>query len=372
MKFLVLDTWYPGVQSWVYRETPGLAAQPYAHQWRALMDVLFGTSDFYSRNLSRLGHEAVEVILNCAPLQRRWAREHRLKTRETTWSVRLRRGVVPWFERTPRTDWLNDVALAQVRDSRPDVLYVQNMNHISSAFLRSARAYAGSIVGQIACPIASHADFREYDLVLTSFPHYVKQFREAGLASDYLRIGFEPSVLDRVKAHDPAHAVTFVGGLSIEHTGRTRLLEHVAGQHEIDCWGYGAECLDAGSPLRARHHGFAWGHQMYGVLRNSRITLNHHIEVARDDANNMRLYEATGMGCMLLTDRKRNLHELFEPGKEVAVYSSPDECRETIAYYLDHESERRAVAEAGHARTLCEHTYVHRMQELLDILGRHL
>ena len=35
---------------------------------------------------------------------------------------------------------------------------------------------------------------------------------------------------------------------------------------------------------------------MYRVLRQSKIALNRHSDVAEDHANNMRLYEATGVG----------------------------------------------------------------------------
>ena len=60
------------------------------------------------------------------------------------------------------------------------------------------------------------------------------------------------------------------------------------------------------------------------VLRDSRITLNHHGNVPAF-ANNLRLYEATGVGTLLITDWKPDLHEVFEPGKEVVAYRSTGE-----------------------------------------------
>ena len=111
---------------------------------------------------------------------------------------------------------------------------------------------------------------------------------------------------------------------------------------------------------------------MYRALARSRITLNRHINVAENNANNMRLYEATGVGAMLLTDRKDNLHELFELGREVVAYSSKEEAGELVRHYLDHPDEAAQIAQAGQARTLREHTYAQRMQELVPILKRHL
>ena len=110
---------------------------------------------------------------------------------------------------------------------------------------------------------------------------------------------------------------------------------------------------------------------MFQILHDSRLALNHHGD-ATPYANNMRLYEATGVGTLLITDWKENLHEMFEPGKEVIAYRTPEECAELIQYYLEHVEERETVARAGQERTLREHTYHRRMQELVDILERYL
>jgi len=137
-------------------------------------------------------------------------------------------------------------------------------------------------------------------------------------------------------------------------------------------YGYGADGLDRNSPIRPRHQGEAWSLGMYTALARSRITVNVHIDAAENNANNMRLYEATGCGALLVTDEKANLAELFEPEREVVTYRSPQEAVEKIRYYMDHPQEASAIALAGQARTLREHTYRHRMDELVDILTPYL
>src|SRR2546425_12917832 len=76
MTFLIIDTYYHGFLRAFCAQHADLPDRPYAEQWRILMDQCFGTADFYSINLRKLGHEAHEVVANCEPLQRRWAREH--------------------------------------------------------------------------------------------------------------------------------------------------------------------------------------------------------------------------------------------------------------------------------------------------------
>jgi spore maturation protein CgeB len=123
--------------------------------------------------------------------------------------------------------------------------------------------------------------------------------------------------------------------------------------------------------IRRSYVGPAWGREMFQVLRNSLLTLNHHGDL-RPFANNMRLFEATGVGTLLITDWKENLHEMFEPGKEVIAYRTSEECAELVRYYLEHEDEGTEIARAGQQRTLREHTYYQRVQELVDIVEGHL
>ena len=166
------------------------------------------------------------------------------------------------------------------------------------------------------------------------------------------------------------HDAVFVGALNrSQHRSGNALLERAASRVPIDFWGYGAGSWPAGSAIRRRYHGEAWGIEMFRVLYESRLALNRHIGVAAEFANNMRLYEATGVGTLLVTDEKHNLGELFEPGREVVTYAGEDELVEKVTHYLEHEEERRAIARAGQERTLRDHTYRRRMEELLAILG---
>jgi spore maturation protein CgeB len=107
---------------------------------------------------------------------------------------------------------------------------------------------------------------------------------------------------------------------------------------------------------------------MYQVLRRSRITLNSHIDLAGREAGNMRLFEATGVGAFLLTDFKDNLDTLFAPDEEVAVWRSIEDCLDVIGRMIGNDAGRAAIARAGQARTLAQHTYRHRATEILGFV----
>ena len=73
---------------------------------------------------------------------------------------------------------------------------------------------------------------------------------------------------------------------------------------------------------------------MFEILLRTKISFNRHINVAENYANNMRLYEATGMGSLLLTDKKDNLENLFEIDKEIITYTSKEEALEKGEFFI--------------------------------------
>jgi hypothetical protein len=108
-------------------------------------------------------------------------------------------------------------------------------------------------------------------------------------------------------------------------------LEHICSMSPVQVWSAHVAHLPPSSFIRRSYVGPAWGKEMYQVLRNSRLTLNHHGDIS-SFANNLRLFEATGVGTLLITDWKENLSEMFDIGKEVIAYRTPEECAELIRY----------------------------------------
>ncbi|MCL5995551.1 MAG: glycosyltransferase [Chloroflexi bacterium] len=103
------------------------------------------------------------------------------------------------------------------------------------------------------------------------------------------------------------------------------------------------------------------------VYSQSRIVFNN--SVAGDV--NMRIFEGTACGALMLTDAVRNgLDELFDIGREMAIFGDDEDLFAQIEYYLVHEEERAHIASAGYARTCAEHTYIHRVRALLDAVTR--
>ena len=371
MRFMILTTDYTEFLDWLYAENPGLNRRRYEEQMLARLESLFPGPHVYSTYLRELGHESYDFYTNNRYMQKAWLRETGFKVKaDYRWEFRLRRGIVPWFSRMRDEDWFYDSLATQIRYHKPDVLLNHDMYLIRCNFLKEMKPYVRLLMGQHAGPPLP-TDLGCYDLFISSFQPYVDQVRHMGVPAELHRLGFDPAWLSCMDGEERPFDTTFIGSFHPSHRSRVALLEVLCSRFpQVKVWTPRVDQLAPGSSIRSCYQGVAWGREMYKILSRSKITLNHHGDVL-PYANNIRLYEATAMGAMLITDWKENLPEMFEPGKEVVAYRSPEECAELIQYYQGHDAERKAIAHAGQQRTLQEHTYARRMRELTEIVSRY-
>lgn len=390
MRILILNADYPRFLTWSYRRQPGLENAPYAAQMAARNASLFGLADFYSRNFTALSHIAAEIHVNNPWLQAAWAREHGMTVEKPeapgvsgskALPVWLQRAVTPFKPMlrplarkvglSPKLDTqAENILLAQIEDFKPDLVFNQDTFYIDSALMRRIKRIGSPLlVGQIGIAPSRGEDWAVYDLMISQVAANVNFFRSLGVRAEVVHLAFEPTILD---ALPPAPArdidVSFVGTVSSDHQQRIILLEAVAERYELKLFGTPPQGLSRTSPLHRCFQAEAWGVDMYQALRRSRITLNSHIDMAGREAGNMRLFEATGVGTFLLTDFKDNLHTLFAPEREVAVWRSVDDCLAAIDRALGDDDGRTAIARAGQARTLTQHTYRHRAADILGLV----
>lgn len=238
MKILILDAYYRRFLKQFYETHPETAALDFENHRGSLMRARFGTSDAYSDGLRELGFESQEIVTNDDRLQWKWAVENGVR------AVRLPSRLNLVLNKAVGLDWRYRVIVEQVRTIRPDVLYVQEDNILTDALLVELKKNCRLLVGQVASPIPGRRTYRAYDLVLTSFPHFVQEFSRQGIKSRYFRLAFDARVLDELPAAPTrSFACTFVGGISRAHTNRVALLERLAQSLDIDFSATAKACL---------------------------------------------------------------------------------------------------------------------------------
>ena len=392
MRILILNADYEAFLGSLYNANEALRIASYGNQMLARNESLFSTADFYSRSFHALGHEAADIHVNNPWLQSAWAREHGLTQlagipREVSASKvfvelkRLMRGqrdlLAPFARRLGLLGSLppkaKEILLAQIEAYNPDVVFNQDVFFVDSDIAKAIKKKGRMLVCYCGIAPPKEQDFRVYDLCLSMLDWVVTYFRRLGIPAEKSHLAFEPSIIERLGQPPPLRdiEVSFIGSLSTDHSGRIRLLEQLAAECRLDVWMPSLDALSGNSPLRARYRGPAYGRAAYEVMRRSRITLNSHVGAARGQAANMRHFEATGVGALLLTDNDGNLADLFEPDRGVVVYRSESDALRKINHYLLREDERSAIAQAAQAHTLAEHTYQKRARNLVELFSRY-
>jgi spore maturation protein CgeB len=84
-------------------------------------------------------------------------------------------------------------------------------------------------------------------------------------------------------------------------------------------------------------------------------------------ALNQRCYDVPAAGGFLLTDQREAIAEQFEPDLEMVTFAALPELLDKWAYYRTHSRPRAQVIERARRRVLLEHTYSHRLREMLEV-----
>ena len=188
---------------------------------------------------------------------------------------------------------------------------------------------------------------KEFDYVFVSIPRHIDKFKEA-VGHDkvyWLPHAGEPTCYQKrptIKKYD----VCFIGHLPNEE--RIDLLDRLF--KEFPSFYYGQKFFNEANEKYCQ----------------SKIVFNHCI----DKEANMRVFEATLSGSMLLCNYSKDVEDLgYKDGVHLVFYRNEDEMIEKARHYLKHEKEREKIAKTGMEHTLNNHTYLHRMKKILEVTG---
>src|SRR5437764_6772883 len=139
LRFQKITAVYPEFESAFRKQYPDHASLPYDEIYQRLIAACYAWSDYFARYLGELGYEAQEFFANFELLQKAWAREH---------------GV--GFS---RRNWVNEIALAQIKAFQPDVLFLEDLYVSDAGFRARAREvcqHPGKIIGWRAAPTSDY------------------------------------------------------------------------------------------------------------------------------------------------------------------------------------------------------------------------
>ena len=353
MRLQFLTSYYSPFLNTFYIRNPHFVQLSYQQMLDKLLNEYFADTGALYHYCIKHQNDCSLIIANCEPLQKQWAKENNVTYNKSNWE--------------------KEIAIAQIRQFAPDIFYIESIFNYFGDFLKEAKLYSKSIVSWISTPITDSLKLNDIDLILSSTPDFVQKFRSKGIKSEYMLPAFDLRVLELL-AKDIKKDIpfSFVGGWSGVHVNRKIALEELVKKTSIQLWGYGYKrkkyskktlkfykdlFYPENDPIMDAYQGELWGVEMYSILKRSLITFNIHESLLKGRVGNMRMFEASGVGTMILNDNGTNLSEIFIPGKEIEVYDSIGEAIEKVNYYNQNPEKAIEIAINAQKRTIKEYNY---------------
>ena len=367
MRIAFLSSIYPAHAEKIYRENPSLKDKSSDEQmefirWHALSSYVR-----WSKLLEEKGFQICGFNYNLPDVSLAWARENKFEPKSC--------------------DSIFEIGLEKIKRFQPDVIFCRSPHsYLKKNFLDelvSSLYKKPKLIAWYGAASGDESIFRFFDLTLSNSKHLVSSLKEKGIKADFLQHAFDPIILEKIKIpKNRLNRVAFFGHLdvsTIDFRERTKLLEEVLektnlldvyGVHKMPSFketskhsllitrqkmshtlnkfvpnqkfNYWSKkqnmppspwelsknfCKKVKSPL--------FGQEMLQKLSSYQIAINSHNKHTGDFVCNMRLFEATGLGCALITDHKSDLHEYFDLEREVLTYKTPEELCSKIKFLIN-------------------------------------
>lgn len=400
-RFVKISSYYRSFLKYYYSRNPGVTEENYETQFRHLMDYGVAWADFFPHHLENLGVAAIEILHNAEPMQKTWASEMGFNGSGTS------------------------IVLEQLKKFNPDVVLFQDTLSFSDEFITEIKREIPAIkliMAHICSPFNERQleNYNKYDVILACAPLFHKLKDSVKTKLYEFNHGIEESLIEKI-VPDQANCkfdISFIGSMiqSQEfHSDRIEILNEVV-RNNFDIRIYSDTAPEKNLTtilkrsaydithllLRLKMEGYIgkhhlgrkllllkerpkitalpkplsgkiiysplYGKDMLEATSKSRIGINVHGGIAGDYAGNVRMFEITGCGSLLLTDYKRNIRDFFEPDKEIVCYHSKEDCIEKLKWLVNNPEERRIIAENGRKRILKDHTLKQRVKYLHEII----
>jgi spore maturation protein CgeB len=277
-----------------------------------------------------------------------------------------------WIERLVRRDVEHRLRAALDQQS-PDLVIVSGQGVIpgeAAAELRRGRpAKWVQILGdEVRRPEAASAEAMAYDHVFVGSSGGLRLLERHGIRhAHYLAVGCDPSVHKPLRARGVFRAnVVFAGSAS---SRRERLLNELV-EFGLALWGPGWRKTGLKDYCRGE---LPATEDFVRAYAGATVAVNVHRTVSDDrggDATgvNRRTFELAAIGTTQVVDMRPDLAQHFEDGSEVLTFTTPEELKGQVKRAVQEDKYRERLAGNARQRALRQHTYMHRMSDLLKVV----
>lgn len=279
---------------------------------------------------------------------------------------------VGWLERLVRRDF--ERRLDAILDQhRPDLVLVAGGGVVPPETvdrLRTGRPgrwaqLLGDLVPDLA---AASREAMAYEEVFVGATGIVAALDRHGVKhTHYLPLGCDPSVHKPLRARGPFRAnVVFAGGATPR---RERLLSELV-EFGLALWGPGWRKTSLKDYCRGE---LPNTEDFVRAYAGATVAVNVHRSSAEERGGdstgvNRRTFEVAAIGVPQVVDARVDLARHFDDGTEILVYTNANEFKGQVKRAIQEDKYRDRLATGARQRALHQHTYMHRMHDLLQVL----
>lgn len=206
---------------------------------------------------------------------------------------------------------------------------------------------------------------RYYDYHLTVNATLLPRYADIGIKAAYWQNSFEPPVTDSSEKFGDWDVLFLGNCYSVYRLDLARVLKALP--FKVGVYGRGypdEEMLSEGESL----YNF---HKTGCLYRGSKIAIadNQFLEAEGFFSDRAFMIMASG-GCLMMHQKVARMEDLagLKSGVHYVEWTTKEDLKEKIAYYMEHEEERKKIADAGTAECRKNHTFAARVLQLQGLL----
>lgn len=201
-----------------------------------------------------------------------------------------------------------------------------------------------------------------YDFFFTPDRRVIEALGAVGVRAHHASFGCR-AVFEHFPEGPRPYPVTFVGSYGPSAWTKREDFLAVAGDVGLHIWGPPSWRQ---TRLKEFYRGAARGEAMLQKYSKSQIAIDVPWDHLDADAISIRPFEVTAAGaCLFFYDIRPEMRHMYEADREYVPFTTATELQAKLRHYLAHPAELESIARAGYARFMRNHTYVHRLREII-------
>lgn len=361
----------PGELRDFYLTNPSAVAREFYDQVVTFVSRGYASGFILTPELAEIGYDTGLILANSPHAQMQWHRQF-------------------GHDAIDADNWLEDILHLQIEHYKPEILLLTGDIDLSPGFFHTTLYRPECIVAWPYAVIPETLPWSDFDLVLSGISGVRSKATQLGASSTATFYpGFRSDLFKQIEAIKPTRDVGFFGAWSSDrHHKRNFFLTQMGavaieleGQLRVEFF-LDADTDDLPYEVKVFRKSARYGIEALKTICSSWTVFDlkgisgissggSPVDLSGLENANPRLFEVTGCGSLLLTERSDNLSDLFLPGKEVVAFDDLEDLHEKMAYYLKHHDELSEIALAGMHRCHRDHNMTQRALQFDALVADH-